>query len=185
MIQGKRGGQKKHIAGLDGLRGIATAAVVLYHMFPQYVKGGFLGVSLFFVLSGYLMAVTSERMAKNEGFDIFSFFMKRILKIYPALITVVGLTVVILKVVIKIPLNDILGEILSIVGGYNNWWQISRNTSYFTKVNGMSGLIHLWSLAVEMQFYVIWPVLFLLYRTISKKVGRMTGIQFLVVLAFL
>lgn len=185
MIQRKRAVQKKHIIGLDGLRGIATAAVVLYHMFPRQVKGGFLGVSLFFVLSGYLMAVTSERMAKEEGFYILSFFKKRILKIYPALIAVVGLTVIVLGVFIKIPLNHIQGEILSIVGGYNNWWQISQNTSYFTKVSGTSGLIHLWSLAVEIQFYIIWPALFLVYRMISRKAGRKAGIQIFLILSIL
>jgi len=185
MIQRKRVFLKKHITGLDGLRGIATVAVVLYHMFPQQVKGGFLGVSLFFVLSGYLMAVTSERMAKDEGFYILSFYKKRILRIYPALVAVIGLSVIVLGAFIKIPLNDICGEILSIVGGYNNWWQINQNSSYFTRVNGTSGLIHVWSLAVEMQFYIIWPVLFLIYRIISIKFSKTKGIHFFLILSFL
>lgn len=185
MIRGKRVVQKKHITGLDGLRGIATIAVVLYHMFPQQVRGGFLGVSLFFVLSGYLMAVMSERMAKDEGFYILSFYKKRILRIYPALVAVVGLSVIVLGAFIKIPLNDICGEILSIVGGYNNWWQIDQNSSYFTRVNGTSGLIHLWSLAVEMQFYIIWPILFLIYRMISIKFSKTKGIHFFLILSFL
>ena len=185
MIQRKRVVLKKHITGLEGLRGIATVAVVLYHMFPQQVKGGFLGVSLFFVLSGCLMAVTSERMAKDEGFYILSFYKKRILRIYPALVAVIGLSVIVLGAFIKIPLNDICGEILSIVGGYNNWWQINQNSSYFTRVNGTSGLIHLWSLAVEMQFYIIWPVLFLIYRIISIKFSKTEGIHFFLILSFL
>lgn len=185
MEQRKRAVQKKHIAGLDGLRGIATVAIVLYHMFPQQVRGGFLGVSLFFVLSGYLMAITSARMIHDGEFHVFSFYRKRILKIYPALIIVVGLTVIVLKLFIKIPLNNIRGEVLSIMGGYNNWWQIRQNTSYFTKVNGTSGFIHLWSLAVEMQFYIIWPFLLYIYIQITQKAGKKRSIQFLLILSFI
>lgn len=160
---------KKHISGLDGLRGIAVIGVILYHMFPFAVKGGFLGVSLFFVLSGYLIAITSEKSWEKNNFTIRSFYKKRIRRIYPSLLIVVLITVGVLKLLAPDVLNGIRREIASIFLGYNNIWQISQNSSYFAKIANASPFTHLWSLSIELQFYLIWPFIFLLYKFISKS----------------
>lgn len=158
-----------HIAGLDGLRAIAIIGVTLYHMFPDIIKGGFLGVSLFFVLTGYLLAVTSERKSNNEDFKIGSFYKKRIIRIYPTLLLVIFLTISTLKLLAPEVLNGIIHEICSIIFGYNNIWQITQNSSYFAKIANASPFTHLWFLSLEMQFYALWPFIFLLYQKLRKS----------------
>lgn len=158
-----------HIGGLDGLRAIAVIGVLLYHLFPDVIKGGFLGVSLFFVITGYLLTVTSERSSNKGNFTIKSFYKKRIVRIYPTLLLVVFLTVGVLKVLAPEVLNGIWHEICSIVFGYNNIWQVAQNSSYFAKIANASPFTHLWFLSLEMQFYVLWPFIFLLYQSLRKS----------------
>lgn len=158
---------QNHISGLDGLRGIAVIGVILYHMFPLTVKGGFLGVSLFFVLSGYLIAVTSEKNWEKNIFTFRSFYKKRIKRIYPSLLIIVLVTIAVLKFFAPEVLNGIRGEVSSIIFGYNNIWQIIQNSSYFAKIANASPFTHLWSLSIELQFYLIWPFIFWLYKFLN------------------
>ncbi len=161
--------QTGHIAGLDGLRGIAIIAVTLYHLFPDVIKGGFLGVSLFFVLTGYLLTVTSERSYDKGNFHISSYYKKRIRRIYPALLLVIFMTIGALKILTPDVLNGIQHEVFSIIFGYNNIWQISQNSSYFAKIANSSPFTHLWFLSIEIQFYILWPLFFLVYQKIRKS----------------
>jgi peptidoglycan/LPS O-acetylase OafA/YrhL len=147
--------KKNYICGLDGLRAIAIIGVVGYHMCPFYIPGGFLGVNLFFVLSGYLIALTTI----EKSLSPLSFYGKRIRRIYPALLLVIALTLCTARVLMPQILIGIRPEIISIFFGYNNWFQIRRNASYFTRITGTSPLTHMWSLAVELQFYLLWPLL--------------------------
>lgn len=160
---------KSQIPGLNGLRGIAILGVVGYHLTPNIFPGGFLGVNLFFVLSGYLMAITSRREQKHSGFQIGRFYWKRAVRIYPALI--ISVCAVLCAALFFTPdvLPGIRSEALSIFSGSNNWWQIEKNTSYFTRITGTSPLTHLWSLAIEMQFYLVWPLLFWGYRVFERR----------------
>ncbi|MGN6711173.1 acyltransferase family protein [Anaerocolumna jejuensis] len=174
---------QKQIAGLDGLRAIAVIAIVFYHMFPHIVKGGFLGVSLFFVLSGYLMAITSWNAWEQHRFGFTEFYKKRVLRIYPSLIITVCATAFFLMILVPPAMRGIRDEVFSILGGYNNWWQISQNASYFTKINSLSPFTHLWSLAVELQYYLIWPFLFLICMAIKRHGYRKNAIRFIWVLA--
>lgn len=160
---------QKHISGLDGLRGIAVIGVILYHIFPYTVKGGFLGVSLFFVLSGYLLAITSERSWEKNNFTVRSFYKKRIKRIYPSLFIVVFITIGALKLLAPDVLDGIRKEIVSIFLGYNNIWQITQNSSYFARIANASPFTHLWMLSIEIQFYLLWPLIFLLYKFIRKS----------------
>jgi peptidoglycan/LPS O-acetylase OafA/YrhL len=82
--------RRKYIPGLDGLRALAIVAIILYHMFPETMRGGYLGVALFFVLSGYLLAVTCMREFELRSYSIVRFYRKRIRRIYPALLVVIG-----------------------------------------------------------------------------------------------
>jgi len=163
--------RRHHAIGLDLLRGIAIIGIVLYHLFPSVFPGGFLGVPLFFVLSGYLMFVTSDIRFQKGKFSVGNYYKKRILKIFPALFTMVMAVCCYLTLFQRNRLIGIQGEISSIFFGYNNWWQIGQNASYFSKMGNASLFTHLWFLAVELQLYLIWPVLFLLYQKGCRKAG--------------
>lgn len=158
----------KQIAGLDGLRGIAILGVIGYHLMPHTLPGGFLGVNLFFVLSGYLMAITSIRTHAQSGFRVGKFYWKRIVRIYPALVLAVCATLFMAQFFAPDSLQGVRREVLSIFSGNNNWWQMNQNASYFTRITGTSPFTHLWSLAIEMQFYILWPVLFLGYTALNR-----------------
>lgn len=166
----------KKIAGLDGLRGIAIIGVVGYHLMPHTLPGGFLGVNLFFVLSGYLMAITSVRKQAQSEFQVGKFFWKRIVRIYPALILVLCATLFTAQFFSPDILQGVWHEVLSIFSANNNWWQMKQNASYFTRIAGTSPFTHLWSLAIEMQFYLLWPALFLGYRKLNRYKRWGTGL---------
>lgn len=161
--------QKK--GGLDVLRGIGIVGIVLYHAFPSVFRGGFLGVPLFFVLSGYLMYVTGDAAWEEGNFHIIHYYRKRIARIFPPLFAMVMGVCCYLTLFDRGRLAGIRGEIGSIFLGLDNWWQIRQNSSYFTKLSGASPFIHLWFLAVEIQLYLLWPVIFVLYKKCCKAVG--------------
>lgn len=179
MMNEKKNTTKKR-KGLDALRGIAIIGIVLYHMFPFSVPGGFLGVPLFFVLSGYLMFVTSEHSWENGDFHIGSYYKKRIKKILPPLFTMVMIVCCYLTLTESSLLIGIRHEIYSIFLGYDNWWQIRHSASYFSKLALASPFTHLWFLAVEIQFYILWPILYVLYQKCCQYIsGRKMCFVFL------
>lgn len=174
----KRNTQKKK--GFDALRGIGIAGIVLYHLFPSVFPGGFLGVPLFFVLSGYLMFITSEAKWEQGSFHIGNYYRKRIRKILPPLFTMVIVVCCYLTLVHSSLLTGIRKEICSIFLGYENWWQIGQKASYFTRLANASPFTHLWFLAVEIQFYLLWPVLFFLYQKACRGIhGKIMCFSFL------
>lgn len=158
--------------GLDALRGIGITGIVLYHLFPSIFPGGFLGVPLFFVLSGYLMFTTSEKSWQNGDFYMVKYYKKRIRKIMPPLFILVIAVCCYLTITQCGQMAGIRQEIASIFLGYNNWWQIGQNTSYFSKFAAGSPFTHLWFLSVEMQCYLLWPLLFLLYQKACQVIDR-------------
>lgn len=160
---------RKYIPGLDGLRAIAIAAIILYHMFPNAMRGGYLGVSLFFVLSGYLLSVTCLREDALRSYSVGRFYIKRLRRIYPALIVVVGVTLLLLWRFYPASLRGLRGEVVSILLGYNNWRQIALNMSYFTRIANSSPFTHLWSTAIELQYYLVWPVVFFVSLQLEKR----------------
>lgn len=154
---------------LDALKGIAILGIVLYHAFPNYVPGGFLGVPLFFVLSGYLMFTTTLQKWRSGSFHICDYYQNRIKKImFPCFIMV--MCVCAYMTIRNSPqMIGIRQQVASIFLGYNNWWQIAQNASYFEKHTASSPFTHLWYLSVEMQFYLIWPLLFWGYCKLSIR----------------
>lgn len=166
--------QNRRIAGLDGLRAIAIAGVVLYHLFPETVPGGFLGVVLFFAIMGFLLVYSTRYELADRSFTVSGYYHKKIRRLYPPLLIVLLLTGL-----VQIPIWNRLtrgsfGEILSVLLGYNNWWQIAQNSSYFTRIMNASPLTHLWYLSLTMQYYLIWPLLLLiglLLRTVTNRKG--------------
>lgn len=175
--------QKKR--GLDALRGIGITGIVLYHAFPSVFPGGFLGVPLFFVLSGYLMFVTSSTRWEKGEFNIINYYKKRLMKIYPPMFAMVMAVCCFLTIFHPNRMTGIRGELSSILLGYDNWWQIRQNASYFTKNMGNSPFTHLWFLSMELQFYLLWPALFFLYQKGREAIGGRKMCVLFLILALL
>lgn len=167
--------QKGRLAGLDALRTLAIFGVTFFHMFPDRVKGGYLGVSLFFVLSGFLLAYTSEREQEAGGFSLLRYYGKKLLRIYPPLLLMLLVSIGAYHILAPAAIEAVRPEALSILLGYNNWWQISQNADYFARMMNASPFTHLWFLGIELQFFLIWPLFFLLFflftRVFSRRVG--------------
>lgn len=172
----KHGGNR--ISGLDGLRTLAITGVTLFHMFPQTFKGGWLGVSLFFVLTGFLLAYTGEKGREKRSFSLLSYGWKRIKRIYPSLIIMILLTVGVYSFFAPDIIKAVRPEVLSALLGFNNWWQIGQNADYFTRIASQSPFTHLWFLGIEIQYYLLWPLLYGLYIGISKLLNPKAGTAF-------
>jgi peptidoglycan/LPS O-acetylase OafA/YrhL len=152
-----------HIAyrpGLDGLRALAVAAVFLYHSRIDWLPGGFLGVDLFFVLSGYLITslLLVEWEARNR-IDLRRFWLRRARRLLPALVVVVLGSLALAAIFARQDLAHTRSDAVSSLLYYTNWHEIAANHSYFNVMGNPSLLQHLWSLAVEEQFYIVWPLL--------------------------
>jgi peptidoglycan/LPS O-acetylase OafA/YrhL len=156
----RKGPHLPYRPGLDGLRAIAVAGVFLYHSRIDWLPGGFLGVDLFFVLSGYLITslLLVEWEARNR-IDLRRFWLRRARRLLPALVVVVLAALVLAAIFTRDNLAHTRGDAVSSLLYYTNWHEIIANHSYFNLMGRPSLLQHLWSLAVEEQFYVIWPLL--------------------------
>lgn len=162
-----------YVSALDGLRALGVLLVLGYHFGINGFKGGFLGVNLFFALSGFLMMKTSQNEALKQQFSLGRFYIKRIKRIYPAMIMMVLMSTVIATIFMRSRLQSIKDQFLSTLIGYNNWWQINHSVSYFDQLNQQSPFTHMWSLGVELNFYLIWPIIFMIgYYLINSKMKR-------------
>lgn len=167
----------RYMPGLDGLRALAVLAVVAYHLGLKWASGGFLGVDLFFVISGYL--ITDQLVSQwslTGRIDLKNFWLRRARRLLPALFTV--LAGVLLWTAVFDPLNitTLLADELASVFYVSNWWLIFHQVSYFTSFGPPSPLGHLWSLAVEEQFYLVWPLLVWLGLSIVHSRKRIAGL---------
>ena len=151
--------KSRYIPALDGLRTLAVVAVVLYHLNLTWAQGGLLGVTIFFVLSGYLITrLLLNEVAKTGRIDLKSFWIRRIRRLVPAVVTVVVVTCALCTVFNHVMLTKMRPDILPSLLFFNNWWQIAQNVSYFNALGDPSPLTHFWSLAIEEQFYLLWPL---------------------------
>ena len=151
--------QLRYMPALDGLRALAVAAVLAYHADLGWARGGFLGVDVFFVLSGFL--ITGLLLADRDRHGrirLGRFFRRRALRLLPALITL--LVVVSLAIPFLAPDQAwrLRGDLLAALGYVSNWWLVLQDQSYFQAIGRPPVLQHLWSLAVEEQFYIVWPL---------------------------
>ncbi|MFL5943129.1 MAG: acyltransferase family protein [Gaiellaceae bacterium] len=146
--------------GLDGLRALAVIGVFVYHARIDWMPGGFLGVDLFFVLSGYLITslLLVEWEARNR-IDLRRFWLRRARRLLPALVLVVLAALILSAIFARADLAHTRSDAVSSLLYYTNWHLIIANHSYFVLHGSPSLLQHLWSLAVEEQFYLIWPLL--------------------------
>lgn len=171
--------KNRYITGFDGLRTIGVLGVILYHLNPNIFVGGYLGVPIFFAVSGYL--VTDHMLASYQQtgrYDNKGYLLRRVKRIYPQLLTVLLASSAYIFLFQRDLLSKLWQVFLSNVLNVYNWWQIANGQSYFERFAGNeSPFTHLWTLSIEGQFYLLWPlVIFLLVRYV-KKPGRMFGIM--------
>jgi len=160
----------RHIASIDGLRAIAVTAVVLYHLGISWIPGGFLGVDLFFVISGYVITrLILDSINQSSALDLREFYAARLRRIYPAFIFMVICTIIFIGVWAPEAIKRFLSDLPYALTGTINWFLVARHQDYFEAVGRPPLLQHTWSLAVELQFYLIWPIILL---TILKYFGK-------------
>ena len=181
-----RSSKHRRIRGLNGLRTLALFGVLLFHMFPRAVPGGYFGVILFFVISGFLTACSS---CASRTMDIRSYYARRAKRIYPSLVIMLFVTVEVLAAADRFRLANAQEEILSVLLAYNNYWQISKSADYFANLASNSAFTHLWYIAILIQYEIIWPWLyrFARRRHNSRTIGRIALISLFImpVLSFI
>jgi peptidoglycan/LPS O-acetylase OafA/YrhL len=152
-----------YLPGLDGLRAVAVLAVVAYHQGLAWAPGGFLGVDIFFVLSGYLITGILRADWYGRGrLDLRLFWTRRARRLLPGLAVMVVAVCAAATVLDRGQLHALRADVAAAATYTSNWWQITADHSYFARFSPPSLLQHLWSLAVEEQFYLVWPLLFAL-----------------------
>lgn len=173
----------RQVKGLDGLRGLAVLAVVIYHFFGDVLPGGYLGVDMFFVLSGFLITSLLVREFRVSGrISLKDFWVRRFRRILPAALTVLIICTAIVALISGDIAVGIREQFLGTFFFVNNWTQIATSQSYFAD-NEIQVFAHYWSLAVEEQFYVIWPLLIFGVFAISRRQPRRLPIAISLLLA--
>lgn len=165
----KRGIQ--YIPAIDGLRAIAVIAVTLYHLGVSWIPGGFLGVDLFFVISGYVITrLLLDSIQNSGGLDLRAFYLARARRLLPPLIFMVATTLIYIGIFASDTTKRFITDVPFSISGLMNWWLVFRKQDYFESIGRPPLLQHTWSLAVEAQFYLIWPlILLLVLKYFGKK----------------
>lgn len=158
--------------GLDGMRAFAVVAVMIYHANSSWLKGGFIGVEVFFVISGYLITLLLiAEKEKSGAVDLKSFWVRRFRRLLPALFMMMTMLAVWTALFQRDSLGKLRGDVLGGAGYISNWYQIFIGAGY-SAANDFAPLRHLWSLAVEEQFYLVWPiVMIVLLRNGSRRIA--------------
>jgi peptidoglycan/LPS O-acetylase OafA/YrhL len=163
-----------HIPAIDGLRALAVFAVVLYHLGISWIPGGFLGVDLFFVISGYVITrLILDSIESANGLDLKKFYAARIRRLFPGLIALLIVTSAMIALFAPDAIRRFIKDVPYVLSGTNNWHLVALEQDYFQAIGRPPLLQHTWSLAVEFQFYLIWPIILLfVWRKFGKHVVR-------------
>lgn len=152
------GNDQKYLPGLDGLRALAVAAVIAYHLGFGWAQGGLLGVGVFFTLSGYLITgILLGQWEKTGRISLKNFWIRRGRRLLPALFVMLAAVAVWVDTAARSHLAGLRGDIVASALYVSNWWYIGQHASYYAQFSPPAPLDHLWSLAVEEQFYLLWP----------------------------
>lgn len=166
----KRETPRRYIPALDGLRTIAVCAVIAYHLGLAWMPGGLQGVTIFFVLSGYLITgLLLKERDETQGIALGQFWLRRVRRLFPAIALVVIATAAVCTLLNHELLTKMRPDIPPALLWFTNWWYIFHDVSYFDAIGSPSPLQHFWSLAIEEQFYVVWPLLILGFSRITKS----------------
>jgi peptidoglycan/LPS O-acetylase OafA/YrhL len=182
---------QRYLPGLDGLRALAVAVVVAYHLGLGWAGGGLLGVGIFFTLSGYLITDILVGQWRARGrINLKDFWIRRARRLLPALFVVLAVVAAWAGIAYPGQIAALRGDIVAAALYVSNWWFIAQNASYFSRFGPPSPLGHLWSLAVEEQFYLVWPwivlaggVLLTRKMKLTKKQATVTAIAVTLILA--
>ncbi len=161
----------KYRPDIDGLRAIAVLSVVLFHLFPNRLPGGFIGVDVFFVISGYLITqIIYSDLLKNQ-FSFQQFYIRRIKRIFPSLIVTLIITTILGYHFLNPDLFSKLGKHITSSSFFYSNFTLLNEINYFDQNSKYKPLLHIWSLAIEEQFYLFWPILlFASYKLFRKKI---------------
>lgn len=163
----------RHIAVLDGMRALAIIGVIGYHTRPSLLPGGFLGVTLFFVVSGFLLTRSMVNLFERLRFSYPHFLRGRVRRLWPSVLATIAGTAILVYCMAPSLLPKVRGDALPSALFYSNWSFIFRKLSYFQAAGLPSPLTHLWFTSLIMQFYVLWPLLFvLIFQLCRSRVAR-------------
>ncbi|MFR8085814.1 MAG: acyltransferase family protein, partial [Leuconostoc gelidum] len=164
-------GKRRYITGFDGLRAIAVIGVILFHLMPTKIIGGWLGVPLFFVLSGYLITDLLIQEYDNTQFIApIKFYIRRLKRLYPALVCMLLISTTIILLFDQQLIYNLRHVLITNLGYVYNFWAINNGQSYFQQFGGASPFTHLWSLSIEGQFYFVWP--FVVWGVLKLRIKK-------------
>jgi peptidoglycan/LPS O-acetylase OafA/YrhL len=161
----------QYIPAIDGLRALAVIAVMFYHLGFSWIPGGFLGVDLFFVISGYVITrMLLDSIAQSGGLDLRGFYLARLRRLLPALLFMLTTTIIAVGIWAPDTIKRLLIDTPFALTGTINWWLVANEQDYFESIGRPPLLQHTWSLAVEAQFYLVWPlILYFILKKFGKK----------------
>lgn len=171
----------RYMPGLDGVRAVAVIAIIIYHLNPQWLSGGFLGVDTFFVISGYLITSLLLTEYHNTGkIELMSFWLRRVKRLIPAVLFLVMGVIVLSLIFMPTEIQKVRADSIAAIFYVSNWWYIMQNVDYFEQF-AVQALKHLWSLAIEEQFYLVFPIVLLSLLSFIRRL-KSIRIIFLILL---
>ena len=167
-----------YLPGLDGIRALAVIGVLLYHADIAWIPGGFLGVDVFFVLSGFLItSLILEEFDRSGRIDFAKFYLGRARRLLPPLVLLLAVVAVAAAFFFRDAAAQVRADTIASIFYVNNWWYILNDSSYFEFIGRPPLLKHLWSLAVEEQFYLAWPAItYLIVRRAGRRGVRIAAL---------
>ncbi|MDR3190099.1 MAG: acetyltransferase [Lactobacillaceae bacterium] len=166
----RAGKKRRYITGFDGLRAIAVLGVIVFHLWPTSLAGGWLGVPLFFVLSGYLITdILIQEFDQTNRINIGGFYVRRMKRLYPALVVMLLATATFIQLFARPLLYNLRAILTTNLTYVYNIWATKHGDSYFDQWGGSSPFTHLWSLSIEGQFYIFWPIIVLILLKLHLK----------------
>src|SRR3954471_93467 len=169
----------KYRPDIDGLRAFAVLSVLLYHAFPQIVPGGYVGVDIFFVISGFLISSILFTEMTDGDFSFTAFYGRRIRRIFPALALCLAAVLAYGFVCLTPPELAQLGKHVLFGAGFLSNMVLWSESGFFDSAASYKPLLHLWSLGIEEQFYILWPALLWVVFRMKATVGRLLAVLFL------
>lgn len=167
-------GGRRYVPGIDGLRALSVLAVIAYHLNLKWAEGGLLGVGIFFVISGYL--ITDQiitQWERHRRLNLLDFWVRRARRLLPAMVVMLFVVAIWLLIIEPSRLFGLKGDFMSSLFYFNNWWLIFHNVSYFESFGPPSPIGHLWSLSIEGQFYILWPIALIIVMKIARRRGKL------------